>query len=326
MSLTVLAVVALALAFALDLAVGEPPAAAHPVAWFGRLVGALDREWATSERGQRLVGVAIAVLAPAGVATVVGGIVFVAALVHPVAGAVGAAAVLFTATSLRMLLELTRTVIEESETDLEAARGRIRGLVGRDASELSPAQLRSAAVESAGENLADGLVAPLLAFAILAPVSLPAAAAAAAWVKAVNTLDSMLGYPSKPIGTASARLDDAVMWLPARVAGVAIALAATDPRSLVRARRDARVPDSPNSGWPMATLSVALEVRLEKPGAYVLNEDGELPTLADGRRAVRLVGVAGGLAIGLCGALAVGVATVVAAESAVVLATAGVSP
>ncbi|WIV65835.1 adenosylcobinamide-phosphate synthase CbiB [Natrialbaceae archaeon AArc-T1-2] len=324
MSVTILAIVAFA--FVLDLAVGEPPTAVHPVAWFGRLVGTIDREWVDGERGQRLAGVAIAVLAPVLAATIAGVVVVAAGTVHSIAGVLVATLVLYATTSLRMLLELARTVIEESEADLETARERIRGLVGRDASELSPAQLRSAAVESAGENLADGLVAPLLAFAILAPVSLPAAAAAAAWVKAVNTLDSMLGYPSKPVGTASARLDDLVMWLPARVAAVAVALAATDPRSLVRARRDARVPDSPNSGWPMATLSVALEVRLEKPGAYVLNEDGELPTLADGQRAVRLVGVAGGLAVGLCGALAVGVATVVAAESAVVLATAGVSP
>ncbi|MFU8870102.1 CobD/CbiB family cobalamin biosynthesis protein, partial [Natronococcus sp.] len=209
--------------------------------------------------------------------------------VHPVAGAGAAGLVLYLTTSLRMLLELTGEVVAATAGDLETARDRIRGLVGRDTDGLSPAELRSAAVESAAENLADGLVATLLPFAVLAPFSLPAAAAAAAWVKGVNTLDSMLGYPSKPLGTASARLDDLVMWLPARVSAVAIAVAAADPGALTRAREWARTPPSPNSGWPMATLACALSVRLRKPGVYDLNPDDPLPTLEDGERAVAVV-------------------------------------
>lgn len=303
MWLTVLG--SIALAVVLDLTFGEPPTAVHPVAWLGRFIDSLDREWTDSEGGQRLVGVAIAALVPVGAATVAGGVVVTAGLIHPVASAVAAAVVLVTTTSLRMLLDLTRKVIEQTETDLEAARQQVRGLVGRDTSELSPAQIRSAAIESAGENLADGLIAPLLGFVILVPLSLPVAGATAAWIKAVNTLDSMLGYPSKPIGTASARLDDAVMWLPARIAAVTIAIAAADPRALVDARDGAKAPASPNSGWPMATLAVTLGVRLEKPEAYVLNPDRELPTLADGQRAVRLVGLAGALSVGLAAVLAV---------------------
>jgi adenosylcobinamide-phosphate synthase len=108
---------------------------------------------------------------------------------------------------------------------------------GRNASGLSAGEVRSAAVESAAENLADGLVAPLGAFAVLAPASIALATGAAAWVKAVNTLDSMLGYPSKPHGTASARLDDLVMWVPARASAIIIALAARRPAALTSARR-----------------------------------------------------------------------------------------
>ena len=138
--------------------------------------------------------------------------------------------------------------------------------------------LRSAAVESAAENLADGLVAPLLAFALGAQLSLAFGVAAATWVKGVNTLDSMLGYRSKPVGWASARLDDAVMWLPARVSAALVALARPAPGALVRARRWARAPPSPNSGWPMATLAAAVDVELTKPGEYTLNPDADLPT------------------------------------------------
>ena len=321
------------LAFSLDLLIGEPPNALHPVAWFGRLVDTLDREWADTDGGQRLAGVGIALFAPLIPAVVAGGSVVLASAASPLAGAIVAGLVLFLTTSLRSLLELTQTVVaatdvgdefrtggsdvagtdgraadtdewtadtdgRAADTDgttdvtddgLETARDRVRGLVGRDTSTLSPAEIRSAAVESVGENLADGLVATLLPFALLAPVSLPAAAAAAAWVKGVNTLDSMLGYPSKPLGTASARLDDLVMWFPARLSAVAIAVAAADPGALVRAREWARAPPSPNSGWPMATLACALSVRLHKPGGYDLNPDATLPTLEDGEQATGLV-------------------------------------
>jgi adenosylcobinamide-phosphate synthase len=205
--------------------------------------------------------------------------------------------VLFTTTSLRMLLAEAQGVVAASETDVAAARERLLALAGRDSSALSAGQLRSAAVESAAENLSDGLVAPLLAFVALAPLSLPLAAGGAAWVKAVNTLDSMLGYPEKPHGTASARLDDLVMWIPARASAVLLALAARDPDALQQARRWARVPPSPNAGWPMATVAAALHVRLEKPGVYTLNEVGGLPTVADAERGVRLTRLAGLLAV-----------------------------
>ncbi|WP_339102724.1 CobD/CbiB family cobalamin biosynthesis protein [Haloterrigena salinisoli] len=323
MLLTTLAL--LGLAFSLDLLVGEPPNALHPVAWFGRLVGALDREWAATERGQRLAGVGIALLAPLCPAVVAGGAVALAGALSPLAGAVAAGLVLFLTTSLRSLLELTRAVVDATastatataaaatagpdgaETDsaadpgaddgLETARERVRGLVGRDTSTLSAAEIRSAAVESAGENLADGLVATLVPFAVLAPLSLPAAAAAAAWVKGVNTLDSMLGYPAKPHGTASARLDDLVMWLPARLAAVTVAVARADPLALRRAGEWARDPPSPNSGWPMATLACVLSVRLRKVGVYDLNPGADLPTVADGERAVTVVGRAAVVAV-----------------------------
>lgn len=308
---------AIALAVSLDALFGEPPNAVHPVAWFGRLIGLLDREWTDADGGQRAVGVVIAALAPLFAAGVVGGVVLIASIAHPLVGAVAAGLALYLTTSLRMLLDLATAVLEATDENLEAARESLLGLAGRDAGELSPAQVRSAAVESAGENLADGLVSTVLPFALVAPISLPLAAAAAAWVKAVNTLDSMLGYRSKPIGTASARLDDVVMWIPARVAAVAIAVAALEVRALSRGRRWARVPSSPNSGWPMATLACALAVRLEKPDTYVLNDDASLPGLEDGRRAVALVGRAGVICVLLAAGLTLLSAAVLAAPGTV---------
>lgn len=295
-----LAALAVTVAVGLELAVGEPPTRAHPVAWFGRVAGTVDREWSHP----RAVGLIVAVLYPMLAAFVMAGAIVVALLVHPIAGVVAAGLTLFVSTSLRMLLEVAEEVIAESDRNLAGARQRLLALAGRDSHGLSAGEVRSAAVESAAENLADGLVAPLFAFAVLAPLSLPLAAGGAVWVKAVNTLDSMLGYPGTVHGTASARLDDLVMWLPARASAVLISLAARRPGALLRARQWAGEAPSPNSGWPMATLAAVVQVRLEKRGVYVLNPTAELPTSEESGRAVRIVALAGGLSYLLAGVIA----------------------
>jgi adenosylcobinamide-phosphate synthase len=332
-SATVLGVallVPVAVAVALDLAVAEPPRRVHPVALFGRLVAPFDREWARPG----LVGAAVAVVLPLAAAAVAGGGVRIAAAYGPRLGGVPvltvavAAVVLFSTASLRMLLDVTREVVAETEADADAARESVRALVGRDPADLSPADLRSAAVESAAENLADGFVAPLVWYALGAAggvalalaagggavpsLALAVGVAAAAWAKAVNTLDSMLGYRSKPVGGASARIDDAAMYLPARVAAACLAVAARSPGILRRARPLAREPASPNSGWPMATAAVALGVRLEKPGAYALDGGSKPPTPAAARNAVRLVRAAGGVTVALAAGWLLALAGVVA--------------
>jgi adenosylcobinamide-phosphate synthase len=289
------AAAAVALAVVLDAAVGEPPTRVHPVAWFGSLVAPFDREWSHP----LAVGGFVALALPLGAAPVAGGLAALAGSVAQELAAVVAGVALFVTTSRRMLLGEARAVVDGTSTDLDAARDRLRSLAGRDASDLSAGEVRSAAVESAAENLADGFVAPLLAFTVGALVSLPVAAGAATWVKGVNTLDSMLGYHEKRVGTASACLDDAVMWLPARLSALLLAVAALDPAALGRARSHAAAPPSPNSGWPMATLAAALDVRLRKPGVYDLPLGERFPTVAESRRGVRVVGAAGLLAVAL---------------------------
>jgi adenosylcobinamide-phosphate synthase len=301
------AAVAVAVAAGLDLAVAEPPARVHPVALLGRLLSRADRPWSHP----RLVGVALAALVPLGFAGLAAGVVAAGATLSPWVGALLAALVLFSTTSLRMLLDAVREVTRAAETDLDAAREALRALAGRDASTLDAAHVRSAAVESAAENLADGLVAPLAAFAVCAPVSVPLAAAAAAWVKGVNTLDSMFGYRTNPVGWAPARLDDAVMWLPARLAAALLAVAVAEfslPLS-PRVRTLAHRPPSPNSGWPMATMAAVLPARLVKPGVYDLDPasdaaDTRLPTAADAMQAARVTNRAGLLAFALAGVVA----------------------
>jgi adenosylcobinamide-phosphate synthase len=292
------ATIAIGLAAVLDRLVAEPPARVHPVALFGRLVAVADRPLPAPTLAGGCVAFGLPVLASGAVFGLVR-----SARAWPALAALLAGLVLFSTTSLRLLTDEARRVVALSDDDLPAARTALRSLAGRDASALSPPAVRSAAIESLGENLADGLVAPLAAFALVAPLSLAGAAAAATWVKAVNTLDSMLGYPDKPHGTASARLDDLTMWLPARLTALFVAVAAGDPGAVSRARASASNPPSPNSGWPMATLAAVLGVRLEKPGAYVL-DFGARPGVEDARRAERLVTRAGLLSVALAGVLA----------------------
>jgi adenosylcobinamide-phosphate synthase len=296
----VTATVAVVVAAVLDRLFAEPPARVHPVALFGRLVAPVDREWAHPH----VVGASAALALPALAAGVVAGTTWGASLVSPWVGTGVAALALFSTTSLRMLLDATETVVTATADDIDTARTELRALAGRDPSSLSAGEIRSAAVESAAENLADGLVAPLFAFGLLAPVSLPLAAGAAAWVKAVNTLDSMLGYHHKPVGRVPARLDDVVMWGPARASAVLLAFAAGSPGVLTRIGSLARRPASPNSGWPMATLAALLETRLEKPGHYLLDAGPDSPDADTAWRGVRLVSRAGVLAFALTGAVA----------------------
>jgi adenosylcobinamide-phosphate synthase len=325
---TALLAAPIALAAFLDRAVAEPPEWAHPVVLLGRGIDRIDRQWPNS----RWVGLAVALLLPLGAGAVVALLVVGSWLAAIAVGfsAFGALAmatlaaggILFTTISLRLLLRTARDVVGLSASDPDRARRALRALVGREAGTLSPAQIRSAAVESAAENLADGLVAPLVAFVggvligaavvgsgrAVVVALLALGAGGAMWLKAVNTLDSMLGYPHKPTGWASARLDDLAMWLPARVCAIVLALAAGNLRALVGAQGSAQLPASPNSGWPMATLATALGVELSKPDHYTLDCGPALPTVEDAQRGTRIVARAGWLfvAISALGAVLLG--------------------
>lgn len=285
---------------ALDTLVGEPPDRIHPVALLGRLIDPLDREW----HYPRVTGLVVALGLPLLVAVPLGVLTAIALSLDPLLAGALATLVLFATTSLRSLLAAATTVIDGTAEDVDTARSDAIALVGRDTDSLSPADLRSAAIESVAENLADGLVAPLTAFALGAIVSLPLAVAGAAFVKVVNTLDSMLGYPDKAHGWASARLDDLVMWLPARISALLISIVAGTPQALTGVRPAAHRPASPNSGWPMATMAAVLDVRLAKLGAYELNEHASPPTIDDARRGVRIVGIAGVASFAIAGVVA----------------------
>ena len=175
------------------------------------------------------------------------------------------------------------------------ARYSLRGLVSRDASELSEPLVAAAAIESVAENTTDSFIAPWLAFALL---GLPGAFA----YRAVNTLDSMIGYRGKYeyLGKASARLDDVLNLIPARISAFLLLLAGLISGRSVRqgwqtVMRERRVTASPNAGWTIAAMSGLLGVSLEKPSHYLIGGEYREPNAAAIGRAVRLMYIVGAL-------------------------------
>lgn len=284
-------------AVALDVAFGEPPDRLHPVVWFGRLAGAWERSAPRHGRWRQLAwGAATAVTLPITVA-LAGALAgrLCRALRWP--GWLLEATLLKSAFAVRALLGAGETVQRAlAADDSEAAKAALRALVSRETDGLTPGLVAAAAIESLAENTTDSFLAPWLAYLCF---GLPGA-----WTyRAINTLDSMIGYRGRYeyLGKASARLDDLVNWLPARLSAVMLAAAApvgggSARGALGTAVRQHRRTASPNAGWTMAAMAGALRVRLEKLGAYALGAGPE-PMPVDIRRAQRIVAATAALAL-----------------------------
>ncbi len=179
--------------------------------------------------------------------------------------------------------------------EIATARRGLGSLCSRDAARLNESQLAAGTLESISENASDSVVAPLF---FLCAFGVPGMVA----YRAANTLDAMLGYHGELeyAGKASARLDDVLNWLPARLTAALLLLAGLFLKLPVRrgfcaVRSDAGRTESPNAGYPMAALAGLLEVSLEKPGCYVLGPGLPAPNVRHLEPGVRLVRVACGL-------------------------------
>jgi len=244
----------------------------HPVVVMGRAIAGLDRRLnraELSEANRRWRGVALVVLVVGTAAGVGGLIAFLArTLPHAWLFEVFVAATLL---AQRSLFDHVHDVARALENGgLEGGRQAVARIVGRDPQSLDEYGVARAAVESLAENFADAVVAPAFWYALF---GLPGMLA----YKAVNTLDSMVGYRNdkyRAFGWASARLDDLANLLPARLAALMLALAAMatprgNPfRAVATMVTDARHHRSPNSGWPEAAMAGALGLALGGPRKY----------------------------------------------------------
>lgn len=239
----------------------------HPVTWLGHLISGLD-VWlnlpGAEDRDRRFGGIATAF---AIIAVAVG----IGAIIQWLApegwlGTVILGVVAWPLIAARSLYDHVAAVGKPlASGDLAKARRAVSMIVGRDPSKLDEAGISRAALESLAENASDGVFAPLFWGALL---GLPGIAA----YKAINTLDSMIGHRTpkyEAFGWASARIDDLVNLVPARLTGLLFAVVSSVPRAaLLCMFRDARHHRSPNAGWPEAAMAAALGVRLSGPRAY----------------------------------------------------------
>lgn len=274
------------LALLLERFAGYPPpllrAIGHPVIWIGHLITGLE-SWLNRGENRRLKGVAMLAVLLAVTAAMTIAIRLALGLV-PFGWLIEAVL----ATSLLAQKELgraVRAVADALSHSLEAGRRQVSQIVGRDPQALDAPGVARAAVESLAESASDGVIAPLF-WLVLG--GLPGIAL----YKAINTADSMVGHKNdryREFGWASARLDDLVNWIPARLtallfAGAAFWVKGADAeKAWSTALRDARKHASPNAGWPEAALAGALGFSLGGPRAYH-GEVHELPEFGAGRR------------------------------------------
>jgi len=268
-----------------DRIIGEPPDRVHPVAVMGRQLEKLeDRTYADS----RLAG-----LGHLGVAAVVGGGTGIG-LDRLLGRGLGTALSVTTASAGSMLGQTALHIGDLLDSgDIDGARREIRSLVGRDPTNLDEAEISRAVIESVAENTVDAVTASLF-WALVA-------GSGAVWLhRTVNTLDAMVGYKSdryRNFGWASARLDDCLNWIPARVTALSVALASGSAAGQVLSviRRDGGKHPSPNGGQVEAAFAAALGVTLGGTNTYgAITEsrgllgNGPRPTSADISRAVAL--------------------------------------
>ncbi len=258
----------------------------HPVAAMGALVGALERRLNREKRSAaaRLWRGALVTVLVTGLFAGLGWAV-AAGLARMPYGWVLEVAIAVTLFAQRSLYRHVRDVAVALGTGgLAAGRAAVAHIVGRDPAQLDEAGVARAAIESCAENYSDGVVAPAFWYAL---AGLPGLFA----YKAINTMDSMIGHRTPrylAFGMTAARLDDAVNWIPARIAGLFLVLAAlftptANPwRAAATMLRDAGKHRSPNAGWPEAAAAGGLGLALAGPRRY-REETADDPWIGAGR-------------------------------------------
>ena len=277
--------------FILDGIFGDPAWLVHPVVIMGKAITALEkflrRRLPNTPEGERLGGRILAMALPVGTLLITGGVCWLFYRISPILGF--AIELLWCAQALAakgLAQESTNVYRELVKGDLPASRRAVSRIVGRDTAELTSEGVTKAAVETVAENASDGVIAPLFYMMLGgAPLALV--------YKAINTMDSMVGYKNEKylnFGRAAAKLDDAANYLPSRIAALlwiaSAALTGNDAKSAWRIwRRDRRKHASPNSAQTESACAGALNVQLAGPATY-FGKYYDKPTIGDAVRAI----------------------------------------
>jgi adenosylcobinamide-phosphate synthase len=274
----------LATAWGLDLLLGDPRALPHPVVAIGRLVRSTEDFWPQVIRNRRHAGIALTLAVLALTAATTWGIVSLAAALAPALALVTTIWLSYACLATRSLhLESARVIRALEAGDLPAARLALSWIVSRDTRELGEEAIIRATCETVAENTSDGIIAPLFYLVLGGPIL-------GMTYKAASTLDSMVGYKNDKylqLGWASARLDDLLNLVPARLTVLLIVLCApllglSAGQALQVAWRDGAKSSSPNAGYPMAAMAGALGVTFGGVATY-FGATIEKPTLGSAR-------------------------------------------
>ena len=276
------------LAWGLDLWLGDPIQLPHPVVGFGKLIAKGERVW-NKGKGRLWKGALMAIILV--VATLVVSDCLLGILSGVLHTLVSALLIFYCMAGTSLIREV-RAVFRAVDRSLEEGRVQVARIVGRDTSELSAQEVRTAALETLAENLSDGVIAPLFWYALLGVPGMLA-------YKMVNTMDSMIGYRNeryKDFGCFAARLADVANYLPARFTALLMILASRRISLIKFVWKYGNQHASPNSGYPEAALAGILDCRFGGPHNYFgqevwkpyIGNKERLFTTADMRVAVRV--------------------------------------
>ena len=290
-----IAILPLLVGWFLDLIFGDPSKLPHPIVWFGKSIAFFEHRLNKGSH-RKLKGALVAIGLIVSVFVVTYLIRHYLNLLPSITGKgwgwVFDSIFVFFCLAGTTLIREVREVFLAVDRSLEEGRQQVARIVGRDTSELSAQEVRTAALETLAENLSDGVIAPLFWFAILGVPGMLT-------YKMINTLDSMIGYKTeryRDFGCWAAHIDDVANYIPARLTALLMAIASPQKGLLRFIWRNGRRHASPNSGYPEAALAGILNCRFGGPHYYFgqlfpkpyIGENERELTTADMKHAVRI--------------------------------------
>lgn len=252
----------LIIGWTLDKLFGDPDCIPHPVVRFGKAIAVCERRFNKGEN-KKLKGGLCAVILITGVFLISFYLLKMLSCCV-IAKIIVESILIFYCLAGKTLIREVRQVFTALDKSLQAGRKQVGRIVGRDTSELSPQEIRTAALETLAENLSDGVVAPLFWYALLGVPGMLA-------YKMVNTLDSMVGYKTeryRDFGMVAARIDDFANYIPARLTALLMVLASGRGNLIAFVKKYGKMHASPNSGYPESALAGVLGCRFGGPHSY----------------------------------------------------------